>query len=192
VSDIARTACPTSAKSAAFSSPAAPRSGTRVRGAVSTESFARPAVPPRHSPNARPPRRTRRSVRPASGRVSDRTVVRVRATLALAFVQVGSGAQGRRTMRKTTAPTTRRHRSVSPIQHSGLIARENDVPQSAAAECALDNLSHRTISLIERLWASAAGARAPQANRLNNDLLMEPSWRSLLRPAGAPAAASPR
>ena len=46
-------------------------------------------------------------------------------------------------MRKKTAPKPRR-RSVSPSQHVGLIAREKTVPQSATAECALDNRSHRT------------------------------------------------
>jgi hypothetical protein len=43
-----------------------------------------------------------------------------------------------------------------------------------------------TIALIERTWPSAAGAKVFQANRLVNDLLMEPSRRSILSPVGAP------
>src|SRR5439155_1102542 len=53
--------------------------GRPVRGAVSSDSFARPAVTPRYLANSRPPRRTRTSVRPAGYRVSDRTVARARA-----------------------------------------------------------------------------------------------------------------
>ncbi len=47
-----------------FVPPPAPGFGTWVRKAVSSKAFARPAVPPRHSPNHRPFRRTRKSVRP--------------------------------------------------------------------------------------------------------------------------------
>lgn len=61
----------------AFPHPAAPGSRTTGRGAVSSRSFARPAVSPRHSSHSRPPRRTRTSVRPAACRVADRTMVRV-------------------------------------------------------------------------------------------------------------------
>jgi len=90
-------------------------SGTWVREAVSIEAF-RPAVMRlRLSSNRRPSRRTRKSVRPADGRVSDRTVVRPRATRALAHVQFGTGvSEGERGCR-TNKPSRelRRGRRIS-------------------------------------------------------------------------------
>jgi hypothetical protein len=61
-------------------------------------------------------------------------------------------------MRQKTARTTRR-RSVSPIQDSELIARRTTVPHQRRPSVPL------TIALIERIRASAAGAKALQAHR---------------------------
>ena len=87
-----RTLRSSEADSASALAPGSPRrrcggvplaSGSKIRdeGARgSLERSVRPASsPPRHSPNSTPPRRTRRRVRPAPSRVSDRTMVRARA-----------------------------------------------------------------------------------------------------------------
>ena len=118
-----------------------------MRGEVSFESFARPGLP-RHSPNSRPPRRTRRSVRPAQrSRVSDRTVVRPRAARALSKCPQGPGAQaggdecGGRLLQKDPVHPELSRASASEV---GLIARAEESAQSAMGEYVLDNRSHRT------------------------------------------------
>jgi len=108
---------------------------------------------PRHSSNSRPPRRTRRSVRPAPCRVSDRTMVRLVRPQRSQHVQIGSGVESRSTMRKKTATPTDENQRVSPNKNQGLIAKGKNSQQSGTTESALDNRSHRTIALIERLWA---------------------------------------
>ena len=64
-------------------------------------------------------------------------------------------------MRKQTAPRTRKHRKASPPQQSGLIAGENNAPQSATPRSALDNRSHRTSRV--QLRAGALDALVPHA-----------------------------
>jgi hypothetical protein len=49
--------------------------------------------------------------------------------------------------KQKTVPRTRKHRQASPPQQAGLIAGEKNVPQSAGTTCALDNRSHRTVSV---------------------------------------------
>jgi len=57
-------------------------------------------------------------------------------------------------MRKQTAPRTRKHRTASSPQRSGLIAKGTNAQQSATPRSALDNHSHRTTC------KSAAGSQA--------------------------------
>jgi len=47
-------------------------------------------------------------------------------------------------MRQQTASQTQKHRRASSRKEKGLIGREKKSPQSATAECALANRSHRT------------------------------------------------
>ena len=119
------------------------RSGTTVRGAVSLDTLTRPAV-------GRGPQGTLGSLaepeeasgRPR-GRVSDRTMVRQRANERLASVR-RIESRKRETMRKHPVPRTRAPHQISSPQPTGLIARAETAPESAASKCALDNHSHRT------------------------------------------------
>ena len=143
-----------------------PRRRLRIRdqGARgSLERLVRPAgSPPRHSPNSRPPRRTRRSVRPAPAAESPIEPWFAPARDPSACMRPGgSGAQGRRPMRKKqTASQTRKHPAASSRKQSGLIAQGKNAPQSAAPKCALDNRSHRTSR------ASAAAQRRASGRSL--------------------------
>ncbi len=128
--------------------PAARGSGTRVRGAVSSQDVARPAVRPRYFPNFRPPCRTRKSIRPAPCRVSDRTMVRLArtATLGIRPVRIRQASQGDKgTMKKKTAQPRRKQRKTSVSEKKkGLIAQKKTTGSSERAKSALDNRSHRT------------------------------------------------
>src|SRR5690606_29084918 len=125
--------------------------GPRVRGEVSS-----PRLSPAHSPaevlsHARPPRRTRTSVRPAECRVSDRTVVRLENAIRACSGSPGTGSPNERgTMRKKTAPPRQEHPKASatersgPNQTSGLIAKGEQGGRSARRSPTLDDRSHRT------------------------------------------------
>src|SRR5690606_23903718 len=127
--------------------------GPRVRGEVSA-----PRLSPAHSPaevlsHARPPRRTRTSVRPAECRVSDRTVVRLENAIRACSGSPGTGSPNERgTMRKKTAPPRQEHPKASatersgPNQTSGLIAKGEQGGRSARRSPTLDDRSHRTRS----------------------------------------------
>ena len=54
-------------------------------------------------------------------------------------------------MSKKTVRKAPGNRKASQKKTKGLIAKGQKAGQSEQEECALDNLSHRTISLIERL-----------------------------------------
>src|SRR6266511_2450590 len=71
-------------------------------------------------------------------------MVCARATVVLAIRPIGSDAQARRTMRKQTAPRTRKRRHASSRKQRGLIAQDVSAPQSAMEDSVLDNHSHRT------------------------------------------------
>ena len=144
-----------------FPSPAARGSGTRVRGAVSSQDFARPAVMPRYFPNFRPPCRTRKSIRPAPCRVSDRTMVRLArtATLGIRPVRIRQASQGDKgTMRKKTAQPRRKPRKTSVSEKKkGLIAQKKTTGSSERAKSALDNRSHRTSCALTATPGNTAG-----------------------------------
>ena len=124
-----------------------------MRGEVSS-----PRLSPAHSPaevlsHARPPRRTRTSVRPAECRVSDRTVVRLENAIRACSGSPGTGSPNERgTMRKKTAPPRQEHPKASatersgPNQTSGLIAKGEQGGRSARRSPTLDDRSHRTRS----------------------------------------------
>ena len=117
--------------------------GRRCEGQSQPRRSARHTVTPRHSSNHRPPRRTRRSVRPAVCRVSDRTMVRV--VRPECFVQRPTDRELKRaTMRKKTAPRARKQQQASSRDTSGLIAHDQNRRQSVATKSVLDNRSHRT------------------------------------------------
>jgi hypothetical protein len=46
---------------------------------------------------------------------------------------------------KKTALQILSHRTISPVQKSGLIATPKKATHSAGTECAVDNRSHRTL-----------------------------------------------
>ncbi len=110
--------------------------------------FARPAVMPRYFPHIRPPCRTRKSIRPAPCRVSDRTMVRLArtATLGIRPVRIRQASHGDKgTMRKKTAQPRRKQRKTSVSEKKkGLIAQKKTTGSSERAKSALDNRSHRT------------------------------------------------
>lgn len=112
--------------------------------------FTRSAVMPRYSHNSRPPCRTRKSIRPALCRVSDRTVVRVARppTLSIRPVRIRQASQGDKgTMKKKTAQPRRKQRKTSVSEKKkGLIAQKKTTGSSERAKSALDNRSHRTQS----------------------------------------------
>jgi hypothetical protein len=123
-----------------------------VRGEVSTETFARPTVR-RHAANSRPPRRTRRSHRPA---VAESQIEPwfAHATTTLRYTSNGPRALTRRTMRKKTKPHTRENNQARSSEHLGLIVNDqND-----------RNRSHRTFRLFTTCRSRAkhgAGMSAP-------------------------------
>ena len=142
----------------AFASSTALGSRTRVRGAVSTESFALPAVTPRHSPTLRPSRRTRKSVRPAPGAESQiEPWFAERDPHACTRPPRIRSSRARRTMRKKTDPPAPRHQEASQSQPSGLIAKVQTLRRSEGEESALDNRSHRTDS--EFCWRGPRGRK---------------------------------
>ncbi len=91
-------------------------------------------------------RRTRRSIRPAACRVSDRTMVRVTRPSARNRPRLDPRKQrrGAGTMRKKTARPRPKQRKASTSKKSGLIAKEKTTGSSARAKSVLDNRSHRT------------------------------------------------
>ena len=98
---------------------------------------------PRYVHNPRPPRRTRRSVRPAPCRVSDRTMVRV--VRPRRFEQSnGPRSRNEGTMRSKTDPSTRKNSKASSRVKTGLTAKSQRPKQSVGTESALDSRSHRT------------------------------------------------
>ena len=141
--------------------------GPRVRGEVSS-----PRLSPAHSPaevlsHARPPRRTRTSVRPAECRVSDRTVVRLENAIRACSGSPGTGSPNERgTMRKKTAPPRQEHPKASatersgPNQTSGLIAKGEQGGRSARRSPTLDDRSHRTRRRGDRGVGCRAGLRS--------------------------------
>ena len=104
---------------------------------------------PRYSYNYRPLRRTRKSIKPALCRVSDRTVVRVARphTLGIRPVRIRQASQGDKgTMRKKTAPPQRKQRRTSSsAKKPRLIAQKKTTGSSERAKSVLDNRSHRTV-----------------------------------------------
>ncbi len=156
-----------------------------MRGAVSTEPSAQPAVTPRHSPNFRPPRRTRRSVAPATRRVSDRTVVRSARTRRLrSSRRIGSreGGEGCGRRLLCVPGSTRRPR---PPKQSGLIAREKNTKQSAKTRFALDNRLHRTDLRFccAAKMVTASEARDPRRLPQQRESLVMPRTIDSLHPA---------
>ena len=135
------------------------------RGCEGKSSFlksARPAVLPRPFRNFRPPRRTRKSVRPATCRVSDRTSDRTMvhsspardrsAWYSSSSDPNSSTREGQcETMRNQTASPHQKHRKTSCSKKSGLIAQENPAGSSETAQYALDNHSHRAACPGSRL-----------------------------------------
>ncbi len=117
-----------------------------MRVEVSRLPVARPSVTPRHSPNLRPSRRTGTSTRPASSRVSDRTMVRPARPTRLQHPAPIPSAYSSTTMAKKTQPSHTRP-SASSSQPSGLIVKSPPAPRSAKAKPALDDRSHRTGNL---------------------------------------------
>jgi hypothetical protein len=63
--------------------------------------------------------------------------------------------------KKKTAPHSPEHMTISRSQPSGLIAKANTGRESAGAEPALDNRSHRT----RRARSGRSGRRSPAAHR---------------------------
>jgi len=110
--------------------------GRRCEGQSQLGRSARPAVSPRHVPNHRRPRRTRRSVRPATCRVSDRTMVRVVRPRRFEDVQ-RTRSRNKGTVRKKTGPSTRKHSKASSCDKSGLTAKRKKPKQSEGTESAL-------------------------------------------------------
>ena len=137
-----------------------------MRGEVSS-----PRLSPAHSPaevlsHARPPRRTRTSVRPAECRVSDRTVVRLENAIRACSGSPGTGSPNERgTMRKKTAPPRQEHPKASatersgPNQTSGLIAKGEQGGRSARRSPTLDDRSHRTRRARRTRRAGGFGVR---------------------------------
>jgi len=114
----------------------------------------------RYSPNHRPFRRTRKSVRPAlevESQIEPWFAPRDPKALASSS---GHWSKTRRTMQKRTALRTAKHRNA-PIagQDVGLIVEAKSPKQSARTKSALDNRSHRTPIRPSRRFGMPSGNR---------------------------------
>jgi hypothetical protein len=127
-------------------------SGRWAREAVSPRAFARHRLP-RSSPNHRPFRRTRKSVRPAPAAESQ-----IEPWFAPrdpgAWIRQGDSGDGEREktlMRKKQANRkTSRRRVLRISRTTGLIADAKTLKQSAGTKSGLDTRSHRTPELACR------------------------------------------